>query len=350
MIIKKYIMKIVILNNEKEYLLKMEKNKQIIPIFYACDLNYLPFLSVSLSSLKDNRNKDNYYHIYILCHDISKKSQEPILNLNEDNFKIEFVDVHDKLKVINNRLQLRDYYTSSTYYRLFIADMFKEYNKVIYLDSDTIVLDDISKLYNYNIKDNYVGAITDKVVNSNDTFKKYSKEVLGIKAKKYFNAGVIVMNLKMFRENNFYESFINLLSFYKFKVAQDQDYLNIICKDKIKYISNSWNVMPVRKEKRKKPSLIHYNLTMKPWHYIDIPYSLYFWKYAQKNYYIDEIRKAFGNHTIEKKLADDSTESNLIKLALQEINNPNNYLKLILNNPNNDCYENSDFISYEVSK
>ena len=251
---------------------------------------------------------------------------------NDPNVFNAKISVEDRIlyrNIVNNSLQLRDYYTASTYYRMFIADMFLEYDKALYIDSDTVILNDIEKLFNKKIKDNYVGAITDGVVSGNEIFEKYTKEVLGIKAKRYFNAGVLIMNLKKFREENFYKQFVDLLRKYRFVVAQDQDYLNVICKDKIKYLANKWNTMPIKEKSKKSPSLIHYNLTLKPWHYLDIPYAEYFWKYAKESYYYDDIRKEFGNYNTQKIKSDEKTELSLLDLALSEIKKEDNYIKLV---------------------
>ena len=304
-----------------------KSNKKIIPIFYASDVNYLPFLSVSLQSLKENRCKKYLYKIHILHDGININDQLSILEYNESNFNVEFIDVNKKLNEIKNGLQLRDYYSGATYYRIFIANMFAEYDKAIYLDSDTIILGDISELYKYNLKNKYVGAITDAVVNGNDIFKKYSREVLGISPNKYFNAGILLMNLRKFREENFYEKFKNLLLEYKFRVAQDQDYLNVICKNQVVYLPYSWNTMPVSGEKEKLPNIIHYNLTMKPWHYAEIPYSRYFWEFVKSNNYSDYIRDVFGNYTLSLQKRDEMVEKNLVNLALEEINREDNFIK-----------------------
>lgn len=314
-------------NSKLEKINRLEK-QSIIPIFYASDSNYLPYLSVSLISLMKNANKNYKYNIYILHSGINKDEQQPILDLANDIFNIEFVNVSERLNEVNGNLQLRDYYTGATYYRIFIANMFPNLDKAIYLDSDTIVLGDISKLYSYDLLDNYLGAISDKVVASHPVFQDYCKEVLGILPNRYINAGILLMNLKKFKEDDFYSKFKDLLIEYKFCVAQDQDYLNVLCKDKIKYLPYSWNTMPVGGENKMLPNLIHYNLTMKPWHYADIPYAGLFWKYAKESSYIDDIRKEFGNHTIERKEKDNKTEEGLIKLALSEINKEDNFIKV----------------------
>ena len=250
---------------KKTQMIEKRKKERVIPIFYASDDNYLPYLAVSLQSLKENADKNYRYEVYILTAGASERFASRVQKYADERFCITFVDVGERLDEVKRDLQLRDYYTGATYYRIFIAGMFPQYDKALYLDGDTVVLGDIAKLYNANIHDNYVGAVMDGVVSSVSVFKRYTKEVLGIDANRYFNAGVLVMNLKKFREDNFYAQFRSLLSEYKFSVAQDQDYLNVLCKDKVQYLPQTWNTMPVGGEKMRMPALIHYNLTAKPW-------------------------------------------------------------------------------------
>ena len=265
---------------------KKMKKEQIIPIFFAADKNYIPFLSVSLDSLKENASKSYRYEIYILNTDIDEKEAEPVKKFEDENFGVHFIDVSERLEEVKNSLQLRDYYTGATYYRIFIANMFPEYEKALYIDSDTIVLGDVSELFNTELKSNLIGAIPDEAVAVVPEFRLYTKETLGIEAEKYFNAGVILMNLKEFRKSNFYGKFCGLLKPYKFCVAQDQDYLNVLCKDKIVFVGNESNKMPIGGASAT-PKLIHYNLTMKPWHYEDILFKEHFWHYAKRSEYYE---------------------------------------------------------------
>lgn len=304
------------------------QNKPIIPIFYASDENYLPYLSVSLSSLKENASKEYRYKIYILNADIvlNERTQK-IFAYADENFEIEYVDVSKRLEEVKESLKLRDYYTGATYYRIFIANMFPQYEKALYLDSDTIVLGDIAELYNKELGDNLVGAIPDGAVGAVPEFKRYTKEVLGVTFDKYFNAGILLMNLAQFRKENFYDSFCALLKEYKFAVAQDQDYLNVICKDKVAYIGEEWNKMPIGGENQDKPKLIHYNLTMKPWHYEDILYKEYFWDYARKNAFYTSILSDLQGYSQEKKQKDADSEVALRKLCIEEAEKEDNFLK-----------------------
>lgn len=303
------------------------RTARIVPVFYAADTNYLPFLSVSLLSLKINADRNFNYRIYVLHTDITSAEQEPLLALAEDGFSIEFVCVKNELEKIRTRLQLRDYYTGATYYRIFIADMFPQYDKALYLDGDTVITGDISRLYAYDLKDNLVGAIPDRVVKSHPVFRSYTQQVLDIEPDKYFNAGILVMNLKAWRDCDFYSRFLALLTEYKFRVAQDQDYLNVLCHGRVKYLPYSWNTMPIGKTKKRLPKLIHYNLTAKPWHYAHIPYAEVFWQYVRLSSYADIIRISFASHTTDKIEKDMRTEEGLIALASEEIAREDNFIK-----------------------
>lgn len=301
--------------------------KPIIPIFFAADDAYSPYLGVSIASLKENASKSYFYQIYILNTGISDYYRKCLNTFNCEYLQIEYVDVTNKLEMISERLHTRDYYSKTTYYRLFIADMFPEYDKALYLDADITVLGDISEFFNIEIGENWVGAIPDDVVNGFQEFIVYSENVLGIPAPNYFNAGILIMNLKKFREVNFLEKFADLLSRVKFSVAQDQDYLNALCVGHVHFVSKKWNRMPIPD-----PSfdvnelcLIHYNLTAKPWHYNNILYGEHFWKYAKMTPFYDFLINVLNSYSEEEISKDKECEVNLKRLALKEANMENTY-------------------------
>ncbi len=301
--------------------------KKTIPLFFAADNNYLPFLAVALESVKANASRAHDYIAHILHTGINSENARKIQGLQSENFKVKFVDVAEKLGSLAENLQLRDYYTCATYYRLFIADMFPELDKALYLDSDTVILGDISELFSHELGDNLVGAIPDETVLSEPVFCKYVSDALGIPPEKYFNAGILLMNLKKFREERFFQSFNALLGKYKFSVAQDQDYLNVLCRNRVAYISPEWNKMPIEPPVPVEPKLVHYNLTRKPWHYANILYCEHFWEYAEKTEFYDDIMKVKRGFTKERAQADAECEKRLIELAAFEAANPANYYR-----------------------
>ena len=137
------------------------------------------------------------------------------------------------------------------------------------------------------------------------------------------------MNLKRFREENFYEQFADLLKKYKFTLIQDEDYLNVLCQDRILRLPRAWNKTPVAVDvmTREDLRIVHYLMTWKPWHYADIPYSEYFWEYAKKTEFYDYIQSIADGYSAEDMEKDKQGEANLQALARSEISRADGYFK-----------------------
>ena len=324
----------VFINNKGN---NMNKKIKEVPIFTATDDNYIPFLAVTLQSMLDNSSKNYHYSVKVLNSGISEENIAKIKKFERDNLKVEFVDVRKPLEELNSRLHTCIYYTQATYYRLFIPSMYPQYDKALYIDCDIVIRADIAKLYNINIGNKLVGATTDEFVMNYPSIQPYFTQCLGLnKVSDYFNAGVLIMNLKQMREQKFEETFVDLLGKYKF-VVQDQDYLNVICKDKVHYISGMWDKMPcVEDVDVSKINLIHYNLIWKP-HKADIPYGDEFWKYADKTEYAQEIHKMRKNYTAEKYQQEVDNFHMFMGKIIEEIDNPNNYYNMYVKSEEDDA-------------
>ena len=293
-------------------------NKNEINLFFTVDDNYVPFLAVTLQSIKQYLNSNYIYDIKVLhSNSITEANMKTIHNQFEsDNFNIDFVNIEKNVYKISEKLHTRDYYSKSTYFRLLIPDLYPELDKALYLDSDIVLKTDVAKLYNIDLEGNYVGAIPDGAVQLIKEFQNYVENRIGVQSyTQYFNAGVLLMDLKQLREINFEEKFISLLSNVKFDVAQDQDYLNTICKNHVKIIDASWNVMPFESNTINEDdiNLIHYNLDMKPWHTDNIKYEKYFWEYAKQTTYFDKIIEIKNNYSPENQKKSEEQTLNLIK-------------------------------------
>lgn len=308
---------------------RQQMNKHI-PIFYACDDNFVKFTMISMKSLMENASKNYEYVIHILYSDISDEMKKAVLEMKTDNFSIQFDDVTDYMKSINDKLPIRDYYTKTTYYRLFIAEMFEEYNKAIYIDSDTIVLGDVSKLYNHDLGDNYVGAANEQAMVQTETYGQYVEKVLGIDRHEFFNAGVLLINCCQFRDKNLLGDFVALLKTYNFVVTQDEDYLNLICKGHVLWIEQQWNTevygnIPYDESEF---NIIHYIMISKPWHFDDCRFKEYFWKYAKMTTVYDEIKQLLIDYTDEERNKDIASGVALEQTAKNEIAKEDNYLNM----------------------
>lgn len=284
-------------------------NKVTIPIFYAIDDGYSKFVAVSIKSLIMNANNNYNYDINVIYENLSEENAKKLKSLETDNVKIILTEMNQNLSMIADKLgnRLREYtFTLTIFFRLFIPVMFPKYDKCIYIDADTVIPGDISRLYNEDLGNNYLGCIVDKSTIDNEILASYFEEVVGIPRDKYINSGVLLMNSKKLRELKIDEKFLDLYIKYGFDViAPDQDYINSMCYGHIKYLSDIYDAMPNPNNKEvEKPVIIHYNLFLKPWQYENVQYYDYFWKYAKFTPYYDEILEIKNSYTDEDRKKD----------------------------------------------
>ncbi|MBQ7579537.1 MAG: glycosyltransferase family 8 protein [Clostridia bacterium] len=287
--------------------------KQTIPIFFASNDKYVPYLDVAILSLVEHTTKEHNYIITILKTDISEENQIKLKKHERDNVSIVFYDVKNMLEPIKNTLPDMFYYTLAAYFRLFIEKAFPQYDKAIYLDCDVVLLSDIAELYNTDIGDNLVGAIYEQNTDRSDDFRNYVEDNIGIPYYTYFNSGVMVMNLKEFRKFKVQDRFLNMLTTYNFDcLAPDQEYINVICHGRVKYLPTGWNKHSFPEPPEGELKLCHYALSNKPWHYDDVINGEYFWKYAKKSEFYNQILSEFKHYSDADKLKDYENFQNIL--------------------------------------
>ena len=305
-----------------------------VPVFYSISDDFTKYAAVSLNSLVKHASSDTDYTVYFLSQDLSDEHKKDLSDLGNENVHVNFFHIDDKLvKPIQNRKEnfLRaDFFTMSIFYRLFIPELFTQYDKAIYIDSDTVVNDDIAKLYNVELGDNLFGACTDSSIQFVPKMVKYIKDVLALDPKKYINSGMLVMNAKQFRDNLFIDHFMELLETYHFDcIAPDQDYLNEMGEGNILHLDPRWDAMPNENtEPIKNPGLIHYNLFFKPWHFKGVQYEDYFWQSAKETKFYDELKAELDNYTDEQRAADRQKLNHMLLKEDKTEKDPNNWAKV----------------------
>ena len=303
----------------------------IIPIFYACDDAFVKYTVVSMHSLITNASREYKYVLHILYTEISDEMKNVVNKLADDCFEIRFVDVTPYLQSISDKLPLRDYYSKTTYYRLFIAEMFPDYTKAIYIDSDTVVRGDISKVYLTDIKDAYLGACHEQVMVQIEQYGTYVERVVGVSRYNFFNAGLMLINCEQFRLHFVLDKFIDYLHYYNFVVTLDEDDLNLICKDHVYWLDQRWNteVFGTLPHPVEQAEMLHYIMTNKPWHYEDCLYGEYFWEYAKQTEVYDALLAVLDKYSDEEKARDAKSGENLLALAVKETQREDNFLNRI---------------------
>ena len=306
----------------------MAKKDQKIQIFYACDDGFVKFTIVSLFSMMQNASREHQYHIHVLHTNIEPETEKRMLAMADECFEISFDNVSGYLDDLCERLPLRDYYSNTTYYRMFIAEMFPEIDKAIYIDSDTIVQGDISEMYATDIKDYDLAACHEQAMVQEDVYGTYVEKCLGLDRNRFFNAGIILINCKSFRENNILERFVKLLGVYNCRVTQDEDYLNILCADRVLFLPQTWNseVFGEMIDSPENCKIIHYIMVAKPWHFADCRLGDIFWRYAEQTEVYGEIREILENYTDEQRAADMESAKRLAELAAAETARSDTYV------------------------
>lgn len=288
-----------------------------IPICFSVDNNYAKYFSVALQSIVENSSNENNYDMIVLAENISEKNQSLLLEQvnNRSNFNLRFVNILNYTKNLPKDIFYTcAWYEKSTYYRFFIQDILKAFDKVLYLDSDIVVLDDVAKLYNIELEDNIAGVAKDiemaRYLNTSmkNRILAYHKKFGINDSSKYFQAGVMLFNLRLMREQNIGQKLFEKLAEVKTPQCVDQDILNMVCFDKLKYFDTAWNIewillarnhdlakeLPQNiyaefQESLKEPKIIHYCDSIKPWNEKDLPLANYFWQYAIKTPFYNAI-------------------------------------------------------------
>lgn len=286
----------------------------MLTIIFSINNAYAPYLYICLKSLLAHIKPCDKYKAYILYTELSDRHQKNLLKLQNDNLKIEFSNVESVVNNHKDNFSLNAHFTIETYYRFFLPQIFPNLDKVLYLDADTMIMKDISPLFNIDINGYYLGVTHDcEIVRaSNFIGTKYSNyfiKTLNVDPTNYFQAGVMLVNLKKMREDNITDKLLDALERIGTPKFVDQDILNTVCRDKVLFIPQNWNytwhlpfidelyqkhiLSPLNKEYEKarlNPYIIHFtgNHT-KPTDFPNVPEAQKFWEYAKNSPYYDRL-------------------------------------------------------------
>ena len=271
-------------------------------------------MATMLQSIIENSSAEKNYDIFILTQDITVDNRKCLLEMvsEKSNFCIRFIN--PAYLIEGYEFFMRGHFSLETYYRLVLPELLPDYDKILYLDSDMVVNADVAELYNTDVTGYLLAACRDAdtagLYNGFEPKKKeYTDKVLKLKNPyEYFQAGVLVMNLKEFRKQYDVKEILEFAASEEWQLL-DQDILNKLCEDKVKYVDMAWNVMvdygkirinqiirlapqwlnKLYMEARKEPKIIHYAGPEKPWIYPEMDMGRFFWKYAKNTPYYESM-------------------------------------------------------------
>ena len=253
----------------------------LINIVLCSDDNYAQHIAVVIASIMAKTKERVCF--YVINDNISKDKIEKLKN-TADTFKtqIEFITVSED-KFVN--VYLSGHVSKAAYFRLALADILpNDIEKVIYLDVDLLVFDDINKLWQIDLENLPLAAVPDYGIMASGRLCKQKKQVIGLPVgEKYFNSGVLVVNLKEWRKEDYTKQILEIINNNQFP-HHDQDALNKLFMHKWKELELRWNVIPpiyylfnkvlfnkkLRNSALKAKSdiaILHYAGSYKPWQF-----------------------------------------------------------------------------------
>lgn len=268
----------------------------MIHIAYTINCGYVKYCGVAMLSAARSAPGQRF-SFHVIANDLTQADREFLSKLGaKENAKVSFYAVPDELasryKVTwdANRLPLL------VYYRCFLASLLpKDVEKVIYMDCDTLVLHSLQELWETPLESKAIAACRDEV-----QFKPERAERLMYDASYgYFNGGVLLINLKYWREHHVEEALREFYQKYPERIVyNDQDLLNAVLYDKKVMVSLRWNVQGMFYKRKLvlgkhyeaehldaalHPYVVHYTSRHKPWHlYCVHPYKEECRKYLQE--------------------------------------------------------------------
>ena len=233
----------------------------MINVCLSPDNNYCKHAGVVIASILSNANSSDELHFYILDSGLSDENKDNILKLKTlGNCEISFVKVDESKFDIYKDISTHSYLSIAAYYRLRLAELLPDIDRIIYLDCDTIVNTSLNELFNIDFEDNYTAGVLDVRVKHKKKWKNTS----------YVNSGVLVINLAKIRQDNIENAYFEYTKNNPDVIKTgDQDIINFVLKDKIKILPDEWNVQVSHFNSRtsytRNPKIVHFIGCQKPW-------------------------------------------------------------------------------------
>ena len=250
-------------------------------VVLCTDANYVQPSEVAICSICYNNEMDITFHI--VTDALSRKKVEELRPvIKKWDQKVEFYTVDDKKcsYLPYGRSDQPTHASMASYYRLFLASLLPaDVDKLLYLDCDMIVRHSLADLWQTDMRECAIAGVDDMSSMDADkynTLKYYPAEG-------YFNAGMLLINLKYWRDNNLESEFLEFARMYPERIVfHDQDILNFVLRDRKLRLPFTYNVQdgflydtihflmwPYEEEYQEAitdPCIVHYSIRFKPWH------------------------------------------------------------------------------------
>ena len=222
------------------YSVKNEKCEQLrrIAIAFICDENFVMPTCVAIASLVRSKKEYTHYVIYVVTTGLKPDDLERIKLLTDEHVEIVIRQAAiNKYSMFEKTIrQTMSNVSTAALLKFDLPSIVKEENKLLYLDGDILVKQDLSDLFMTDINGFYVGAVL-------DSSTLYTKRNLPIECPKYFNSGVMLLNLQKMREDGITDKLIQTKAKLADVSLMDQNVLNIVMVNHVKTLPFFYNFM-----------------------------------------------------------------------------------------------------------
>ena len=167
-------------------------------------------------------------------------------------------------------LPTSNYWSPATYARLLIPNLFSDsINRVLYLDADCIVVNDLTALWQFDLGKAAIAGVHDADGAS------LEREEIELDDRTYINGGVMLMNLSVWRNDKLVSAAISFATKRSPNLV-DQTSINVVCSGKVELLAERWNLQLHKSLGPKQwlePCIIHYSSEKKPWLYNDVLFA-----------------------------------------------------------------------------
>lgn len=252
-----------------------------VAIAIACDEKYLPYAKILISQLSDKTSTRTIFVLFDGAHNLA----DQLIQFGASKkFDLKVIEVTHELNT-NSKMRQERHVSRATYARLLLADLLPlQITKVLYLDIDILVLRDLDVLTNTTLK-SPIAAVIEQHGNGESLFN--SPDV------NYFNAGILVIDLNYWRQNQLNESIQAIFDLKHQLPFQDQDVLNLAFRGDWQLLPLTSNVFAEDLHSKNSymaisnPIIVHFNGPNKPWNSYGGEYHQLWREHANQNGFKD---------------------------------------------------------------
>lgn len=288
-----------------------------VPVCFFSDNNYVPYLGTAVYSAIKNMKETTNLDIIIFYNGYSNENKYRLTRLTQDrkNVSIRFLNMSGFIAQLKINPSKR--VSINCMAKIFCTDdIFSKYEKVIVLDSDLLVLQDLMELYQIPLNNYMIGAVKEIYVKVMAKNRYHTDERLnyilladylndiGLDCDDYFNTGVIVFDVRKCQKNNIQKRIIEINQKYPTLMYAAQDDLNILFKKQWLQLDDKWNIQnPYSlmthikefpegyRDNMENAGILHFLGKSKPWNDKKVWESTLFDKYAMNTEWADEYKE-----------------------------------------------------------